>query len=120
MPQNRFGDTARSAIVQQPIMAVDRVADFVHVIERAVVAALADEGVAAEPRDTPFTGVWAGDLDADVTLRPSRGSHLVLRAEKLPGLRTAVTAPVRCAMQRHTAPSCTRNWGYRSAPNSKP
>ncbi len=40
------------------------------------------------------TGVWAGDLDADVTLRPSRGTHLVLRAETLPGLRTAVTAPV--------------------------
>ena len=43
-------------------MAVeDRVADFVHTMERAIVAALADEGVAAEPRDTPFTGVWVGD-----------------------------------------------------------
>ncbi|MEJ7794580.1 MAG: glycerol-3-phosphate dehydrogenase/oxidase [Nocardioides sp.] len=39
-------------------------------------------------------GVWAGDLDADVTLRPSRGTHLVLRQETLPGLRTSVTAPV--------------------------
>ena len=26
------------------------------------------------------TGVWAGDLVAEVTLRPSRGTHLVLRA----------------------------------------
>jgi lipoyl(octanoyl) transferase len=42
-------------------MAVERVADFVHSMEDAMVAALADEGVAAEPRDTPFTGVWAGD-----------------------------------------------------------
>ncbi|MGZ5401349.1 MAG: glycerol-3-phosphate dehydrogenase/oxidase, partial [Nocardioides sp.] len=40
------------------------------------------------------TGVWAGDLVADVTLRPSRGTHLVLREETLPGLRTSVTAPV--------------------------
>ncbi len=39
-------------------------------------------------------GVWAGDLDADVTLRPSRGTHLVLRQDTLPGLRTSVTAPV--------------------------
>ena len=38
-------------------------------------------------------GVWAGDL-TDVRLRPSRGSHLVLRGESLPGLRACVTAPV--------------------------
>src|SRR5918997_1432024 len=42
-------------------MAVERVADFVHSMEDAMVAALADEGVVAEARDTPFTGVWAGD-----------------------------------------------------------
>jgi lipoyl(octanoyl) transferase len=45
-------------LVAYPIMAVERVADFVHTMERAIVAALADEGIAAEPRDTPFTGVW--------------------------------------------------------------
>jgi lipoate-protein ligase B len=48
-------------LVAYPIMAVDRVADFVHAMEGAIVSALADEGVAAEPRDTPFTGVWAGE-----------------------------------------------------------
>ncbi|MEA2376168.1 MAG: lipoyl(octanoyl) transferase [Thermoleophilaceae bacterium] len=48
-------------LVAYPIMAVARVADFVHTMERAIVAALADEGVAAEPRATPFTGVWVGD-----------------------------------------------------------
>ena len=48
-------------LVAYPIMAVERVADFVHSMEDAMVAALADEGVVAEPRDTPFTGVWAGD-----------------------------------------------------------
>ena len=40
------------------------------------------------------TGVWAGDLVPDVTLRPSRGTHLVLRASSLPGLSVAITAPV--------------------------
>ncbi len=40
------------------------------------------------------TGVWAGDLVEEVTLRPSRGTHLVLRAETLPGLAVSVFAPV--------------------------
>jgi glycerol-3-phosphate dehydrogenase len=39
-------------------------------------------------------GVWAGDLVDDVRLRPSRGTHLVLRGETLPGLRVALTLPV--------------------------
>lgn len=39
-------------------------------------------------------GVWAGDLAEEVTLRPSRGTHLVLRADALPGLTVAVFAPV--------------------------
>jgi glycerol-3-phosphate dehydrogenase len=39
-------------------------------------------------------GVWAGDLVDEVTLRPSRGTHLVLRGETLPGLTAAVFAPV--------------------------
>jgi lipoyl(octanoyl) transferase len=42
-------------------MAVERVADFVYTMETAIVAALADEGIDAEPRATPFTGVWVGD-----------------------------------------------------------
>jgi glycerol-3-phosphate dehydrogenase len=40
------------------------------------------------------TGVWAGDLVPEVSLRPSRGTHLVLRGSALPGLTVAVTAPV--------------------------
>jgi glycerol-3-phosphate dehydrogenase len=39
-------------------------------------------------------GVWAGDLVDEVELRPSRGAHLVLRAEALAGLRVALTLPV--------------------------
>jgi glycerol-3-phosphate dehydrogenase len=38
------------------------------------------------------TGVWAGQLVPDVRLRPSRGTHLVLRAEALPGLRSVIAA----------------------------
>jgi lipoate-protein ligase B len=61
-------------LVAYPIMEVDRVADFVHAMESAIVAALADEGIAAEPRDTPFTGVWAGDSKiASIGVRVSGG-----------------------------------------------
>ena len=40
------------------------------------------------------TGVWAGELVDDVALRPSRGTHLVVRGSSLPGLAVAVMAPV--------------------------
>ncbi|MGN6252417.1 MAG: glycerol-3-phosphate dehydrogenase/oxidase [Marmoricola sp.] len=40
------------------------------------------------------TGVWAGTLDPAIRLRPSRGSHLVVRADRLPQVRCAVMAPV--------------------------
>lgn len=40
------------------------------------------------------TGVWAGDLDAQVRLRPSRGTHLVLRGSALPHTRVAVMVPI--------------------------
>ena len=39
-------------------------------------------------------GVWAGGLVPGVRLRPSRGTHLVLDAGTLPGLRAALMAPV--------------------------
>jgi len=40
------------------------------------------------------TGVWAGQLVPDIALRPSRGTHLVLRAETLGNPSVALTAPV--------------------------
>lgn len=40
------------------------------------------------------TGVWAGELTEHLRLRPSRGTHLVLRSGVLPGMTTALTAPV--------------------------
>jgi lipoyl(octanoyl) transferase len=48
-------------LVAYPIMAVERVRDFVHTMETAIVRALGDEGIDAEVRETPFTGVWVGD-----------------------------------------------------------
>jgi lipoyl(octanoyl) transferase len=61
-------------LVAYPIMAIERVADFVHTMERAIVAALADEGIAAEVRDTPYTGVWAGERKiASIGVRVSGG-----------------------------------------------
>ena len=61
-------------LVAYPIMAVDRVADFVHSMEGAIVAALGDEGILAEPRDTPFTGVWVGESKiASIGVRVSGG-----------------------------------------------
>jgi glycerol-3-phosphate dehydrogenase len=76
-----------------------------HVRTRARVLAAAGDGVRLRDETTGSetevsarmvvnaAGVWASGL-ADVPLRPSRGSHLVLRGESLPGLRVCVTAPV--------------------------
>uniref|UniRef100_UPI001F06D6F5 glycerol-3-phosphate dehydrogenase/oxidase n=1 Tax=Nonomuraea lactucae TaxID=2249762 RepID=UPI001F06D6F5 len=40
------------------------------------------------------TGVWAGQLDPRVRLRPSRGTHLVLRPGTLPGLTAGLHVPI--------------------------
>ena len=40
------------------------------------------------------TGVWAGELAAAVALRPSRGTHLLVAAERLGDPRAAVNVPV--------------------------
>ncbi|RAV32979.1 glycerol-3-phosphate dehydrogenase/oxidase [Corynebacterium heidelbergense] len=46
------------------------------------------------------TGVWAGDLDKRVTVTPSRGTHLVIRSEKLGNPTGALTVPVPHATNR--------------------
>jgi lipoyl(octanoyl) transferase len=51
-------------LVGYPIVRVDDVVGYVRLLERALVAALAEEGIAARarPEDGPdFTGVWVGD-----------------------------------------------------------
>jgi lipoate-protein ligase B len=61
-------------LVAYPIMAVERVADFVRSMEGAIVSALADEGITAVVRGTPFTGVWAGDAKiASIGVRVREG-----------------------------------------------
>ena len=39
-------------------------------------------------------GVWAGEIDPDVRLRPSRGTHLVVSADRLGGSDASLTVPV--------------------------
>jgi lipoate-protein ligase B len=61
-------------LVAYPIMTIDRVADFVHTMEDAIVAALADEDIEARVREAPHTGVWAGDSKiASIGVRVSGG-----------------------------------------------
>lgn len=61
-------------LVAYPVMRVERVADFVHTMESAIVAALADEGIASAARETPYTGVWAGEAKlASIGVRVSGG-----------------------------------------------
>lgn len=40
------------------------------------------------------TGVWAGELDPAVALRPSRGTHLVVDTARLGGADVSLTVPV--------------------------
>jgi len=61
-------------LVAYPIMAIESVARFVGTLEAAMVAALRDEGIAAEGRDRPFTGVWAGERKiGSIGVHVSRG-----------------------------------------------
>ncbi|WP_313408154.1 glycerol-3-phosphate dehydrogenase/oxidase [Aeromicrobium sp.] len=39
-------------------------------------------------------GVWTGHVVPGLKLKPSRGTHLVLRGDSIPGLTVALTAPV--------------------------
>lgn len=45
-------------------------------------------------------GVWAGDLDPALTLRPSRGTHLVFDAEAFGNPAAALTIPIPGALNR--------------------
>jgi len=40
------------------------------------------------------TGVWAGDIDSSIKLRPSRGTHLVFHAEAFGNPTAALTIPI--------------------------
>jgi len=64
-------------LVGYPIVATDDVVGLVRAMERAIVAALAEEGVAARarPEDGPdYTGVWAGERKiASIGVHAARG-----------------------------------------------
>jgi lipoate-protein ligase B len=60
-------------LVAYPIMRIDDVPAYVARIERAIVAALADEGIEARVREG-LTGVWAGDAKiGSIGVHVSRG-----------------------------------------------
>jgi lipoyl(octanoyl) transferase len=60
-------------LVGYPIMAIGDVIEFVRTMERGVIAALADEGVAAEVREG-LTGVWVGERKiGSIGVHVSRG-----------------------------------------------
>ncbi|MGW6729402.1 glycerol-3-phosphate dehydrogenase/oxidase [Nocardia sp. NPDC055029] len=46
------------------------------------------------------TGVWAGEVDHSIKLRPSRGTHLVFDASAFGGLSAALTVPVPGSISR--------------------
>jgi lipoate-protein ligase B len=59
-------------LVGYPVMRIEGVHEYVAALERAIIAALADEGVAAELRDG-LTGVWApGGKIASIGVHVSR------------------------------------------------
>jgi lipoyl(octanoyl) transferase len=64
-------------LVGYPIMRVDDVLAFVRTMERAMIAALADEGIHARSRETEgrdFTGVWVADRKiASIGVHVARG-----------------------------------------------
>ena len=60
-------------LVGYPIMRVRDVPGYVHTMESAIVAALADEGIEAEVREG-LTGVWAGEAKiGSIGVHVSRG-----------------------------------------------
>jgi lipoyl(octanoyl) transferase len=60
-------------LVGYPIMRIADVPEYVHTMERAVIDALADEGIEARVREG-LTGIWAGDAKiGSIGVHVSRG-----------------------------------------------
>jgi lipoate-protein ligase B len=60
-------------LVGYPIMRISDVPEYIHTMEKAVIAALADEGIDAEVRDG-LTGIWTGDAKiGSIGVHVSRG-----------------------------------------------
>lgn len=70
-------------------------AERIHADGAVVTDQLSGDRVEIRARDViNATGVWAGELDRRVNLRPSLGSHVVLRAETLGNPTAALTVAV--------------------------
>lgn len=71
---------AASEVREDALTVTDeRTGRSIHVRARVVVSA---------------TGVWAGDLEPQLAVTPSRGTHLVVRSSALGDLRAQLTVPV--------------------------
>ncbi|MEJ4113568.1 glycerol-3-phosphate dehydrogenase/oxidase [Corynebacterium kroppenstedtii] len=47
------------------------------------------------------TGVWAGELASDISVRPSRGTHLIVHAKRLGNPTGALTVPLPGSISRY-------------------
>jgi len=87
------------ALILPRVEAISLGADGAELVDRL--------GSAGQPRSVEArvvinaTGVWAGELASGVSLRPSRGSHLVLPSASLGSPRAALTMPLRGSISRY-------------------
>jgi lipoyl(octanoyl) transferase len=99
-------------LVAYPVMEVARVADFVHAMEGAIVAALADEGIESEVRGHPHTGIWVGDSKiASIGVRVSGGVSTHGLAVNVDNDLTPFEWIVPCGIDRVRMTSITRETG---------
>jgi glycerol-3-phosphate dehydrogenase len=81
------------------VLSLD-IADGRSASSRAVMAALVRDELSGEELEirarcvVNATGVWADQLVPGVKLRPSRGTHIVVRSQRLGGLGCELTIPV--------------------------
>ncbi len=61
------------------------------------------------------TGVWAGQVDTSIALRPSRGTHLVFDAKSFGNPTAALTIPIPGRSPTDSYSPCPSSWaGYTS------
>ncbi len=104
----QLGDDARLVVA----LARTAAAHGAQILTRCAAEQLSGSGAVVRDRltDATFdvsarvvinaTGVWAGELAPGITLRPSRGTHLVLGPEAFGGLRAGLTVPVPGELRR--------------------
>ena len=107
-------------LVGYGIVAVDDVVAYVRALERALIAALAEEGVAARSRadeGRDFTGVWVQDRKvASIGVHVQRGVATHGFAVNVDGDLTPFTQAIACGLPDVTMTSLLREAGRADAP----